>query len=67
MSKKDLLLRQIEVASDQTLEDLLKYLAFLHYRDSQENEESPLRFDLSKTGWALDWESAEEDEAWKDL
>jgi hypothetical protein len=67
MSKKELLIRDLEQAPEVILDEISNYLQYLLVKHKIIQEIAPLKMDLSKTAWAKDWDSPEEDEAWKDL
>lgn len=64
MTKRELLIREIEKASDPLLEDLLGFLRLL--QDAPRREVMEAAF-ASEAVLGRDWLRPEEDEAWKDL
>lgn len=64
MSKKDLIVREIEQAPEPLLEEILDFVRFLKAKGGQERFEASL---LSESSLKKDWLRPEEDEAWRNL
>jgi hypothetical protein len=64
MSKKDLIVREIEEFPESILEEVLDFVRFLKVKGAQEKFEIAL---LSEPALQKDWLKPEEDEAWRDL
>jgi hypothetical protein len=72
MSTRELLLRETEEIPESLLQEVLDFLRFVknrHYpnADTGTDEVNTRNIDLSKTAFAQDWDSPDEEEAWKDL
>ena len=68
LSARELLIRETEAIPETLAEEVLDFLRFIKVRRYSEGEEIDTKnIDLSKTTFAQDWDSPEEDEAWKDL
>ena len=61
------LLSEIESAPEEIRREVWDFLKFLKSRQSAEPEKEDSMLPLAQTAWGPDWNSAEEDEAWKDL
>lgn len=59
----DTLIQEIKTAPEELQREVLDFLSFLKAR--QEGRENLLP--LAQTAWGPDWNTAEEDEAWRDL
>jgi hypothetical protein len=64
MTKKDLIVREIEEFPEPMLEEILDFVRFLKLKGAQEKLEITL---LSEPSLQKDWLNPEEDEAWRDL
>jgi len=64
MTKKALLINEIENLPEPLFDDLLQYIEFLKSKISNEKFESVL---ASESSLAKDWNKKEEDEAWQNL
>ena len=64
MSKKDLLLNEIEHAPEPLLDEVLDYLRFLKTKLAQERLDTAI---ASESALKKDWLRPEEDEAWQSL
>lgn len=64
MTRKEILLKEIENIPDELLKETLDYLRFLKYKQRNESLETTL---LSESSLKKDWLRPEEDEAWKNL
>jgi hypothetical protein len=64
MTKKDLIVREIEEFPEPILEEILDFVRFLKVKGAQEKLEVTL---LSEPSLQKDWLKPEEDEAWRDL
>jgi hypothetical protein len=58
------LIDEIKSAPEPVQREILDFLTFLKSRHS---ETSADLLPLAQTAWALDWNTPEEDEAWRDL
>lgn len=59
------LIEEIQAAPESVQREVFDFLAFLKARQCSEGRESLLP--LAQSAWATDWNSPEEDEAWRDL
>ena len=59
------LIEEIKSAPEPVQREGLDFLVFLKTRGSSEGRENLLP--LAQTAWAADWDTPEEDEAWRDL
>jgi hypothetical protein len=64
MSKKDLLLNEIEHIPEPLLDEVLDYLRFLKTKLAQERLDTAI---ASESALKKDWLRPEEDEAWQSL
>lgn len=64
MSKKELIVREIEQIPESLLEEVLDFVRFLRAKGVREKLEVSL---LSESSLQKDWLRPEEDEAWRDL
>jgi hypothetical protein len=64
MTKKDLIVREIDEVPEPMLEEILDFVRFLKVKGAQEKLEITL---LSEPSLQKDWLKPEEDEAWRDL
>jgi hypothetical protein len=68
MSARELLIRETEEIPESLAEEVLDFLRFVKKRRYPDAEDVDTKnIDLSKTAFAPEWDSTEEDEAWKDL
>lgn len=68
MSARELLIRETEEIPETLAEEVLDFLRFVKTRRYPDADDADTKhIDLSKTAFAQDWDSPEEDEAWKDL
>ena len=67
MSKKELLIRELEQMPEGLIDEISNYLHYLLVKDKYKQEHALLKIDLSQTAWAQNWDNPDEDEAWKDL
>jgi hypothetical protein len=61
------LIREIESASEPVQQEVLDFLMFLKARERSRNEGIGNLLPLAQTAWRRDWDTPEEDEAWRDL
>jgi hypothetical protein len=59
------LIQEIQSAPENVQREVFDFLVFLKGRSQREGAESLLP--LAQTAWAADWNTPEEDEAWRDL
>ena len=59
------LIEEIKTAPEPVQREVFDFLVFLKERQIKEGQENLLP--LAHTAWAADWDTAEEDEAWRDL
>ncbi|MBE2204765.1 MAG: DUF2281 domain-containing protein [Chthoniobacterales bacterium] len=59
------LIEEIQIAPESVRREVFDFLAFLKARERNEARENLLP--LAQSAWAADWNSPEEDEAWRDL
>jgi hypothetical protein len=59
------LIEEIKTAPESVQREVLDFLTFLKTREKGEGRENLLP--LAQAAWAADWDSPEEDEAWRDL
>ena len=64
MSKKDILLKEIEQVPEPYLDEVLDFIRFLKTKNTK--EKIPITI-ASETSLAKDWLKPEEDEAWQNL
>jgi len=64
MSKKELLMHEIEKVPEAFLEEVLDFVHFLKTKAGQERLDTAL---ASESSLKKDWLSPEEDEAWRNL
>jgi hypothetical protein len=64
LSKKELLLREIEEAPEPLLEEVLDFIHFLKIKSGSERLDTAL---ASESSLKKDWLRPEEDEAWQNL
>ena len=59
------LIEEIKTAPESVQREVFDFLAFLKAREKAEGRENLLP--LAQTAWAADWNTPEEDAAWRDL
>jgi len=64
MSKKDILLKEIEQVPEPYLDEVLDFIRFLKTKNVKEKMQLTM---ASETSLAKDWLKPEEDEAWQNL
>lgn len=64
MSKKDILLKEIEQVPEPYLDEVLDFIRFLKTKNVKEKMQLTI---ASETSLAKDWLKPEEDEAWQNL
>jgi hypothetical protein len=64
MTKRDLLIHEIEKAPEPLLDEVLDFFEFLKMKSARERMESAL---AGESSLRKDWLLPEEDEAWKNL
>lgn len=64
MSKKEILLKEIEQVSEPFLDEVLDFVRFLKTRNARKRMSIAV---ASESSLAKDWLKPEEDEAWKNL
>jgi hypothetical protein len=61
------LIEEIESAPEPVQREVFDFLVFLKHRQSSETEGRDNLLPLAQSAWTADWDTAEEDEAWRDL
>jgi hypothetical protein len=61
------LIEEIKAAPETVQQQVLDFLAFLKARQAGQVEGRENLLQLAQTAWAADWDTPEEDEAWRDL
>lgn len=61
------LINEIKSAPEPVQREVLDFLVFLKARHASADQASDDLLPLAQTAWAADWETPEEDEAWRDL
>jgi len=61
------LIEEIESAPEAVQREVFDFLVFLKSKESARNEGREDLLALAQTAWSADWNSPEEDEAWRDL
>ncbi|MCC7573963.1 DUF2281 domain-containing protein [Candidatus Woesearchaeota archaeon] len=64
MSKKDILLKEIEQVPEPYIDEVLDFIRFLKTKNTKEKIHITI---ASETSLAKDWLKPEEDEAWQNL
>ena len=64
MDRKEVLLREVEDAPDEVLDEVLDFVRFLKTKKVSERRETAL---ASEAALKKEWLKPEEDEAWQDL
>ena len=63
----DTLIQEIKTAPEEVQREVLDFLSFLKARQSGSREGRENLLPLAQTAWGPDWNTAEEDDAWRDL
>ncbi len=61
------LIEEIQSAPEPVQREVLDFLAFLKSRQAAGGEERESLLTLAESSWAADWNTTEEDKAWRDL
>ena len=61
------LINEIRSAPETVQREVFDFLKFLKTRKSAQGEGRENLLALAQTAWAADWDTPEEDEAWRDL
>jgi hypothetical protein len=61
------LIEEIKAAPEPLQREVFNFLVFLKTRQAAREEGRENLLPLAQTAWANDWDSVEEDEAWRDL
>lgn len=61
------LIEEIKTAPETVQQEVFDFLAFLKARQTVQAEGRENLLPLAQTAWAADWDTPEEDEAWRDL
>ena len=61
------LIEEIKTAPETVQREVFDFLVFLKARQTALNEGGENLLPLAQTAWASDWNTPEEDEAWRDL
>jgi len=61
------LIEEIKTAPESVQQEVFDYLAFLKTRQTAQVEGKENLLPLAQSAWAADWNTPEEDEAWRDL
>lgn len=61
------LIEEIRTAPESVQREVFDFLAFLKARQTAQAEGAENLLPLAQTAWAADWNTPEEDEAWRDL
>jgi hypothetical protein len=61
------LIEEIKTAPESVQRELLDYLVLLKARRKGDGEGAESLLPLAESAWARDWDTPEEDEAWRDL
>ena len=61
------LIEEIKAAPEPLQREVFDFLLFLKTRENTRNEGPEDLLPLAQTAWAADWNTPEEDEAWRDL
>ena len=59
------LIEEIKSAPESVQREVFDFLAFLKTREKAEGREN--RLPLAQKAWAVEWDTPEEDKAWRDL
>jgi hypothetical protein len=61
------LIEEIKSAPDTVQREVLDFLVFLKTKETSRGDGSENLLLLAQTAWSPDWDTPEEDEAWRDL
>jgi hypothetical protein len=61
------LIEEIKIAPETLQREVFDFLVFLKSRQTTPPEGAESLLPLAQTAWAADWNTPEEDEAWRDL
>lgn len=61
------LIEEIKTAPDGVQREALDFLVFLKAQRNAQHQGAESLLPLAQTAWAADWNTPEEDEAWRDL
>ena len=61
------LIEEIKTAPDAVQREVFDFLVFLKAQEAARGEGHENLLPLAQTAWAADWNTPEEDEAWRDL
>jgi hypothetical protein len=61
------LIEEIKAAPEAVQREVFDFLVFLKAKGAARTEGEENLLPLAHTAWAADWETPEEDEAWRDL
>jgi hypothetical protein len=61
------LIEEIKTAPESVQREVFDFLVFLKARHQAQAEGAEDLLPLAHTAWAADWDTPEEDEAWRDL
>jgi hypothetical protein len=61
------LIEEIKSAPENVQKEVLDFLLFLKSKAHSNSEKADDLLPLAQSAWAADWDSPEEDEAWRDL
>lgn len=61
------LIKELKSAPEPLQQEVLDFLVFLKSRQAAGNENREDLLSLAQTAWGPDWDTPEEDEAWRDL
>lgn len=63
----EMLIEEIKTAPESVQREVFDFLIFLKIRLNAQAEGAESLLPLAQSAWAADWNSPEEDEAWRDL
>ena len=66
-STTETLIKEIQTAPESVQMEVLNFVVFLKARRESDREGSENLLPLAQSAWAADWDTPEEDEAWRDL
>jgi hypothetical protein len=61
------LIEEIKTAPESVQREVFDFLAFLKARQTVQAQGAENLLPLAQTAWAADWNTPEEDDAWRDL
>lgn len=61
------LIEELKAAPEDVQRQVLDFLVFLKAQHNAQREGAESLLPLAQTAWAADWNTPEEDEAWRDL